>query len=82
MVSRNALETTIDVEIAEAIPYSDDTSMYQNPPVRNVPMIGTSIGAVDSDEVGTLGLYIECAGKDGVKEVYALTWRWNEFHAT
>lgn len=73
MVSKNALKITIDVEITETIPYSDDTSMYQNPPLRNVPMIGTSIDAVDLDEVGTLELYIEYIKKDNVKEVYVFT---------
>lgn len=73
MVSKNALKITIDVEITEAIPYSDDTSMYQNPPLRNVPMIGTSIDAIDLDEVGTLELYIEYIKKDNVKEVYVFT---------
>lgn len=64
---------TIDVEVTEAMPSSDHTAVYQNPPLGNIPMIGTSIGGIDSDEIGTLGLYIECTRKGGVKNIYALT---------
>lgn len=56
------------------MPISDDRAVYQNPPLGNVPMIGTSIGGIDSDENGTLGLYIGCIRKDGAKEIYALTY--------
>lgn len=64
---------TIDVEVAETIPSSDRTAVNQNTPLGNIPMIGNSIGGIDSDEIGTLGLYIECTSKDGLKEIYALT---------
>lgn len=55
------------------MPNFDETAVYQNPSLGNVPMIGTSIGVIDSDEIETLELYIKCARKDGVKEIYALT---------
>lgn len=73
MISSNDLGFTIDVEVAEAMPSSGHTAVYQNPPLSNVPMMGTSIGGIDSEEIGTLGLYIECTRKNGVKEIYALT---------
>lgn len=72
-MSSSSLGCTIEVEIAEAMPSSGHTAVYQNPPLSNVPTIGTSIGGIDSDEIGTLGLYIECTRKDGAKEIYALT---------
>lgn len=66
------------------MPSSDHTAAYQNTPLGNIPMIGNSIGGIDSDEIGTLGLYIECTSNDGLKEIYALVrmLRCQTFHAT
>lgn len=51
------------------MPRSDHEAIYQDPPLENIPMIGTSIGGIDLDGIGTLGLYVECTKKDGKKDI-------------